>query len=94
MFSYQKTAQIFLVCRAPLLFRHLLRIYRCLNVDVQSLVKYGVKSLFGLLFLYAQLYSLTETPQLPPSPRFWAHYIRGSRLTTPLAYSSPKNDNY
>jgi hypothetical protein len=42
-----------------------------------SLVKYGVRSPKFIWALCAQLYSLAETPQLPPlSPRLWTH-LRG-----------------
>ncbi len=43
----------------------------------KALVTYGVRSpKFIWASVYVQLYSLAETPQLPPSPLIWAH-IRG-----------------
>jgi hypothetical protein len=43
------------------------RLTHSLNMELD------LKSLFGLQPPCAQLYSLAETPQLPPSPRIWAH---------------------
>jgi hypothetical protein len=40
-------------------------------------VKYGVRSPKSIWATCAQLYSLAETPQTPPSPpAFWAHIRR------------------
>ncbi len=43
------------------------------DIDHRLNMELDFQSLFGSC---VQLYSLAETPQLPPSPRIWAH-IRG-----------------
>jgi hypothetical protein len=50
----------------------------CLSIVFMHMLnmELDLQNLFWLRVLYRGLYSMAETPQLPPSPHIWTH-IRG-----------------
>ncbi len=70
-------------CESHWEFRNLINIHYRDNIFLEL----DLQSLFGLYVTWcAQLSSLAETPQLPPSPRIWAHIQEG-------CYWSAKRDD-